>query len=390
MSLFDRLTNVFVPLSDVAHRNYRMRIGILQGWVSVAVNGLLFILKFGIGLMIGSISIMADAIHTLSDVISSGVVIWGFRTSQKPADKEHPYGHGRAEYIATLVIAILLVVAGIEFIQSSINRILHPQAINPAWWMIIAVAATIILKEWTARYATFLSAKIASGTLHADAWHHRTDAISSLLVVVAMTAGRFGWEELDGWAGIGVALFIIWTGFEIARDAVDDLIGKPPTGEELESIRQSTLDVEGVLGVHDVAVHSYGQEKFASIHIEIDAKNPTMEVHEIAEKVENRIEKLLGVAPTVHVDPIDPHHDLVGDIRNFLDSEWENDERIRDIHDVRIVDHKTNKVILFGINVQVGMPQSAIVETCNEIEKSLKTPFPGYDVDIKVSPMHRY
>ena len=135
--------------------------------------------------------------------------------------------------MATLVIAVLLIVAGIEFIESSIDRILHPILIDPAWWMIIAIISTIFVKIIIAHYAEYLSIRIASGTLHADAWHHRTDAISSLLVAVAMISGKFGYSQVDGWAGLGVALFIIWSGFGIAKSAVDDLIGKPPTVEEI-------------------------------------------------------------------------------------------------------------------------------------------------------------
>jgi len=187
-----------VPNTKESAQIYRTRIGVLQGWVSITVNVVLFVLKLVIGIMAGAVSVIADAVHTLSDVISSAIVIWGFKQAQKPADKEHPYGHGRAEYIATLIIAILLCVAGIEFIEAAFKRIRNPQLIEVKWWMVIVLAATIVFKEVTARYAKFLSSKVASGTLHADAWHHRTDAISSLLVVVAMIAGIYGYPAFDG------------------------------------------------------------------------------------------------------------------------------------------------------------------------------------------------
>ena len=165
----------------------------------------------------------------------------------------------------------MLIVAGIEFIESSIERIINPTIIEPEWWMIISIIITIFIKIIVALYAEFLSSKIASGTLHADAWHHRADAISSFLVASAMILGKYGYAQVDGWAGLTVALFIMWSGFGIAKSAVDDLIGKPPTIEEINDIRKLSEDVEGVIGVHDIAVHSYGKDKFASIHIEIDA-----------------------------------------------------------------------------------------------------------------------
>ena len=388
--MFEKLTNYFVPVSKESARVYRTRIGIFQGWVSVLVNVVLFVLKLVIGIITGAVSVIADAVHTLSDVISSAIVIWGFKQAQKPADKEHPYGHGRAEYIATLIIAILLCVAGIEFIEAAFKRIRNPQLIEAKWWMVIVLGVTIVLKEITARYAKFLSSKVASGTLHADAWHHRIDAISSLLVVVAMIAGIYGYPAVDGWAGLGVSLFIIYTGFDIARDAVDDLIGKPPATEEIETIRNIVMRVDGVLGVHDITVHSYGQDKFISIHIEIDADKPSAEAHDISEEVEDHIKNALGVEPTVHLDPVSPGNPLVKQVQEFLNHNWSNEDSITDIHDIRIVETKNHHVILFGINVKVGISQKKIVECCQSLENDLKNRFTGFEINIKVSPMHHY
>ena len=297
--IFESITNRFIPKSKESTKIYRSRIGKFQGWISIIVNGLMFFLKLLIGFIIGSISVIADAFHTLTDVISSGVVIWGFNESEKPADKDHPYGHGRAEYVATLVIAILLIVAGIEFIESSIERIVDPTIVEPQWWMIISIVITIFIKILVALYAEFLSSKIASSTLHADAWHHQADAISSFLVAFAMILGKYGYSQFDGWIGLIIAMFIIWSGYGIAKTAVDDLIGRPPTIEEINDIRQLSQNVEGVIGVHDIAVHSYGKDKFASIHIEIDSDENQMDAHDISANVEKILYNKLGVAPTV-------------------------------------------------------------------------------------------
>ncbi|NOZ75422.1 MAG: cation transporter [FCB group bacterium] len=390
MEIFSRFTNKLLGDIGPDHRRYRVKIGIVQGWLSVVVNGVLFILKLAIGLISHSIAIIADAFHTLSDVVSSIVVIWGFKESEKPADREHPYGHGRTEYIATLIIAILLVVAGIEFIKSSYGRIQSPTPVKADWWMITAVALTILIKEVTARYAEYLSAKISSGTLKADAWHHRTDAISSILVVIAMVAGRYGYYQVDGWAGVGVALFIIWTGFEIARDAVDDLIGKPPSIGEIESIRELAEAVDGVIGAHDISIHSYGADRYASLHIEINANEPPMRAHDIAEEVELKLTDYLGVAPTVHTDPIVPTSPKIQKVQSFLDERWGADDRVSNFHDIRIVDHKYNHVILFGITVTPGLAQKKVKKCIRDIEVSVKAEFPGYDLDIKVSSLHEY
>ena len=386
--MFQSFTDRFVPNTKESAQIYRTRIGVLQGWVSITVNVVLFVLKLVIGIMAGAVSVIADAVHTLSDVISSAIVIWGFKQAQKPADKEHPYGHGRAEYIATLIIAILLCVAGIEFIEAAFKRIRNPQLIEVKWWMVIVLTATIVLKEVTARYAKFLSSKVASGTLHADAWHHRTDAISSLLVVVAMIAGIYGYPAFDGWVGLVVSLFLIYIGFDIASDAVDDLIGKPPATEEIETIRNIVMRVDGVLGVHDITVHSYGQDKFISLHIEIDADRSTAEAHDISEEVEDHLKNVLGVEPTVHLDPVSPGNPLVKEVQEFLNHNWSNEDNIKDIHSIRIVETKNHHVILFGINVKVGISQKQIVECCQSLENDLKNRFTGFEINIKVSPMH--
>lgn len=388
--MFEVLTNRFIPNTKESAKMYRTKIGVFQGWISVLVNSILFILKLVIGVMVGAVSVIADAVHTLSDVVSSIVVIWGFKQAEKPADVEHPYGHGRAEYIATLIIAILLCVAGIEFIEASIDRIQKPEQVVAEWWMILILMVTIIMKEITARYAEFLSKKIASGTLHADAWHHRIDALSSLLVVGALIAGKYGYPSSDGWAGLGVALFLIYTGFIIAKDAVDDLIGKPPTSEEVEVIRQIVMSVDGVLGAHDIIIHSYGHDKFASVHVEIDADETTAVAHDISEEVEDKLEKAIGVEPTVHLDPVHPNDPLVQEVNKVLSLLRESDGRITDIHDVRIVNTENHQVILFGINIQVGINQKEIVSCTLNLENRLKEKFKNYEINIKVSPLHRF
>jgi len=388
--MFEALTNRLIPNTKESAKMYRIKIGVFQGWISVLVNSVLFILKLLIGIIVGAVSVIADAVHTLSDVVSSIVVIWGFKQAEKPADVEHPYGHGRAEYIATLIIAILLCVAGIEFIEASIDRIQNPEQVAAEWWMILILMVTIILKEITARYAEFLSSKIASGVLHADAWHHRIDAISSIMVVAAMIAGKYGYPVVDGWAGLGVALFLIFTGFEIAKDAVDDLIGKPPTMEDVENIRNIVMNINGVLGAHDITIHSYGHDKFVSVHVEIDADKSTAEAHDISEEVEHKLHDALGVEPTIHMDPVHPNDPLVQEVNKVLSLLCESDERIADIHDVRIVNTENHHVILFGINIQVGISQKEIVSSTLNLENRLKEKFKNYEINIKVSPLHRF
>jgi len=388
--MFEKITNKFVPDQKESSKTYRNQIGIFQGWVSTAVNTLLFIFKLFVGIITGAVSIIADAVHTLSDVVTSLIVIWGFKQSKKPADMGHPYGHGRAEYIATLIISVLLCVAGIEFIETAIDRIKNPILIISDWWMIAILGLTVVIKEITARYAKFLSSKIASGLLHADAWHHRTDAVSSILVLIALIAGNFGYSSIDGWAGLFVALILIYTGFDIARDSVDDLIGKPPDVAELDTIRDIALSVPGALGVHDISVHSYGLDKFVSIHAEINAKKTAAEAHDISEEIESKLGKAMGVEPTVHLDPVNPDDPMVKEVKYFLDEKNIDDDRISGVHDIRIVNTENHHVILFGMNVKLGLSQKQIIACKEELNRLLKEKFNGYEINIKVSSSHQF
>ena len=388
--MFEKITNKFVPDQKESSKTYRNQIGIFQGWVSTAVNTLLFIFKLFVGIITGAVSLIADAVHTLSDVVTSLIVIWGFKQSKKPADIGHPYGHGRAEYIATLIISVLLFVAGIEFIETAIDRIKNPILIISDWWIIAILGLTVVIKEITARYAKFLSSKIASGLLHADAWHHRTDAVSSILVLIALIAGNFGYSSIDGWAGLFVALILIYTGFDIARDSVDDLIGKPPDVAELDTIRDIALSVPGALGVHDISVHSYGLDKFVSIHAEINAKKTAAEAHDISEEIESKLGKAMGVEPTVHLDPVNPDDPMVKEVKYFLDEKNIDDDRISGVHDIRIVNTENHHVILFGMNVKLGLSQKQIIACKEELNRLLKEKFNGYEINIKVSSSHQF
>ena len=387
--MFQRLTDKFIPDTKETSTQYRARIGIFQGKISIAVNSFLFIIKFTLGLITGAISLIADAIHTLSDMITSLVVIWGFKQADKAVDSNHPYGHGRAEYVATLIISVLLCVAGIEFIEVSIDRIKNPIISEPEWWMVGLIFFTILIKEFTARYANFLSSKIASGLLHADAWHHRVDAISSVLIICALVAGKYGFTTIDGWVGLSVSLLLIYTGFDIARDSVDDLIGTPPNSDELDKIRKIALSVDKVLGVHDIIVHNYGHDMYVSLHVEIDAKKTAAEAHDISEEVEMIIKKQMEVEPTIHIDLVYLDNPMVKEVRNKLESISKIDKRIKNIYDIRIVNTNNHNLILFGINTPLAISRGDILELDSYLQKSLSAIFNAYEIRPKISPIYK-
>jgi len=209
-------------------------------------------------------------------------------------------------------------------------------------------------------------------------------------VIIAMVAGKYGFHQADGWAGLGVALFIILTGVQIARSAIDDLIGKPPTYEEVEEIRLIVQDIEGVLGAHDISVHRYGRDRFISIHIEINASESQGRAHDISEEVEMALGDAFQVEPTVHIDPVQPENPLVKKVEAFLEETWENDERLENWHDLRVIQTEKHNVIIFGINTSNHLKYGAALNLCKEIERSLLRKFPSYEIEIKQSPLYSY
>lgn len=322
--------------ADPTTAEHRARLGILQGWVSAVVNGGLFLVKMVLGLWLGSVALMADAVHSLSDVGTSFVVILGFWWARKPRDSRHPFGHGRVELVTALVIAILLVVLAIEFVRFGISRILSPRVLDVPFWMIIVVFVTLLIKQWVAFFAQALARATSSQALAADYWHHVADVMSTGLVIVALLAARVGWDGADGWAALGIAGFILWTGWVTARDAIHPLLGEAPCPEEIRRIETAGQGVKGVRGVHDLILHKYGENRVISLHIEVDAEKSALEVHDVAERVEAAVESVVGGKAIVHVDPVDRTHPQYDLAESVMARVVENHPDVREFHDLRV------------------------------------------------------
>ena len=280
----------------------RSRYGLLEAWVSIVGNTLLFALKITLGLVSNSVSLIADAFHTLGDTVGSVVVVLGFRTARKPPDSKHPYGHGRAEPIATLVIAMLLVITAVEFGHQSYHRLLAPKPIKAGGVVVAAMLLSIVAKEWMARFSNRLAAIIGSDMLQADAWHHRSDAIAAGLVLLAMVGASFGYPWLDGLFGFGVSALIGLTGWHMGSRMISVLMGEAPDGELMQEIANTAASVRGVRGVHDVEVHDYGSTKHVGLHIEVAPETSMEESHATATSVEEALESDMQLSAVVHVD----------------------------------------------------------------------------------------
>ncbi len=337
----------------------RSRAGVLQGSVSIFVNLLLFLVKGVVGLMLGSVALLADAVHSLSDIGSSLVIIIGSLWARKPGDGRHPFGHGRVEFVTALVMAVLLIVAAIEFARFGVARILSPQPYTAPWWAIAAVVLTIFLKQWLSVFADTLARATGSDVLKADYWHHVTDVASSGLVLVALLASRAGWHGVDGWAGVGVAVFILWAAIGIARGAISPLLGEAPRREEVKQIEESARRVPGVDGVHDIIVHKYGDLRIVSLHVEVDASQSAMDVHDLSERVEQAVEGVTSCKAIVHVDPVDRNHSEYDRAERMMNNLIRGQELLAEFHDLRVEGPVGGMVISVDVVAKVGTDESA-------------------------------
>ncbi|MDZ4198761.1 MAG: cation diffusion facilitator family transporter [Kiritimatiellia bacterium] len=314
----------------------RMALGEFEGYVSLGVSVLLSVTKFSLGLISGSIALLADAANNLADIGSSLVVALGFRWSRRPRDREHPFGHGRIEAVATLVLSLILIGVAIEVFRAGLRRLMAPEVLEVSRWLLAVVLATVLLKVWLARFAARLAAATGSLTLKADAWNHGFDILSTFLVVLALVSARMGWSRVDGWAGIGVAGFIAWTGLKFALQSAHTLIGEAPAPEDIEAIETAAVSIPGVRGTHDVVLHTYGDIRLVSLHIEVDADLTVLEAHEMAERAEALIAERLGARVVAHVDPVDRTHPAYPKVEAVVRKLVESRSDLVGFHDLRV------------------------------------------------------
>jgi cation diffusion facilitator family transporter len=288
---------------DLLKPDERFRVGLIESWVSIAANVLLTILKIVFGLITNSIALIADAAHSASDIFSSLVVLIGFSLSRRKPDREHPHGHGRSEYLAGLAIAIMLIGAGAAFAYSSYNRLVEGIFARTSVPAIIAIIFAILVKEFLYFFSDRLGKLIDSEALAGDAWHHRSDSLSSVLVLVALVGAYFGAPSLDAYLGFGVALFVIYAGVKIARNSCSRLIGAAPSEDMRNGVTECALKVDGVIETHDLEIHDYGSRKVVTIHIGVHGFLSLDEAHRIADQVEDRISDCFHCSTVVHLDP---------------------------------------------------------------------------------------
>lgn len=334
----------------------RPKLGAFAGRIGLLSNLVLFLAKFVIGLLSGSVSIMADAINNLSDTISSILTLVGFYISGKPADAEHPYGHERFEYISGMLVSILITFVGFQFLITSIERIRNPQSVTVTWLVLIILLVSIGIKIWQGLFYQKVAKKIDSDALVASAKDSLNDVFTTVTVLVsAMVEGLTG-LKIDGYVGLAIAIYIIYSGYKMIMGFVNELMGMRPAEEEINQIKERLYAVDNIIGYHDLLIHNYGPNKtFASVHIEIDDTWNLRKAHEKTDLIEREFKKELGIELVCHVDPVSIHdqeqnriHLLLKEIINGIDDTLK-------MHDLQIEKEKNEAGIMhFDIVIPKG------------------------------------
>lgn len=372
------MIKIFIKNPDyVKEPNVVRQYGYLCGFVGIATNTLLAVIKLIMGLAIGSIAVMADAVNNLSDIGASVVTLVGFYFAGKPADQEHPFGHGRAEYLSALFLSLMVIMVGIQFLRTSWERIINPIVLDFNLISIVLLMFSIILKIWQSRFYKKIGVKINSKTLVAAALDSLSDVATTSIIVLSLMIGRFIRFQIDGYIGLIVSILIIYNGWNIVKDVIDPILGTMPDQDQCNEITDALMSNEGIMGYHDLIIHNYGAGTIlATVHAEISDSLGLVEAHEIIDNAEKMISKNLGINILIHMDPInfdDPEIKRIFDeTKKFAQ---EIDQEI-DIHDFRIV-QKTHSEAIFDMVVPIKFSEVMIDTTKRKVINFLET---NYDI----------
>ena len=341
----------------------RRAYGVLCGCVGIALNVLLFGGKLLAGLATGSIAITADAANNLSDAGSSVVTLLGFKLSAQAPDRGHPFGHGRLEYVSGLVVSMVIVLMGVELGKSSIEQILRPQPVDFSPLAAGILAVSIAVKLYMALYNRSIGRRIHSAAMAATAADSLSDCLATAAVLLGSLAGRFWGVPADGWCGGVVALFILWSGVNAARETIDPLLGQPPAPEFVERVRELVLAPREITGVHDLIVHDYGPgRRMLTLHAEAPASGDILELHDVVDQVERRLSCELGCLATIHMDPVVNDDGLTAETRDRVAAIVRLIDPGISIHDFRMVPGPTHTKVIFDAEVpyQCALPDQEI------------------------------
>jgi cation diffusion facilitator family transporter len=383
MPMTELLLKLFVKdYQEAEQPAVRASIGRLAGIVGIVCNSLLFLFKLIAGLLAGSVSIIADAVNNLSDASSSLVTLIGFKLAQRPADKNHPFGHARYEYLSGFIVSALIFVIGIELAKSSVEKIIYPEAVELSILSVSVLVASVLLKLWMFLFCRKLGKRINSTTLQATSVDSRNDVISTTAVLVGCVIGYLFDIKIDGYIGLGVALFIIYSGITLAKETINPLLGEQTDEKLVDDISELVLSHDKIIGMHDLLVHDYGPGQcFASVHAELNADEDPLICHDIIDDIERNVLEKLSVNLVIHYDPVVTDDEELNYMRDVVvDIIIEIDSRLT-LHDFRMVRGAKRTKLVFDLVIPYSMEEEK--HRLKEIiDKGIKTEGKHYDAVI--------
>ncbi|MCL2527794.1 MAG: cation diffusion facilitator family transporter [Defluviitaleaceae bacterium] len=362
----------------------REKYGLLSGVFGIVFNMLLAVLKFFVGTLVNSVSITADAFNNLTDCLTSLLTILGFRWSAKPADREHPFGHSRIEYLISLAVAGIIILTGYEVARSSITMIITPEPMNFYPAAVTVLIFGMVVKLWMSVFNKKLGRAIKSDTLLAVGVDSRNDVLITAATLVSLVFSRFVDFSIDGYVGALIALVFLRSGYKVAKEALGRIIGNPADKSLAANIKEIIKSQDGVLGVHDLVVHSYGPGRdMASVHVEVAADMTLVDSHEITVQIAGKIGEALGVEMVIHMDPIDIANknlqDIVGQVQEFLCKEYP----ALHAHEFRIVNTAPKPTLAFDLEIPHDDRDNAI-GLRDAIITGIGRFVPGYDFEVNI------
>lgn len=366
---------------DVHNEHVRNSYGYLGGVFGILVNISVAIIEIIIGLLINSIAITADAFHNLTDVAASAITLIGFKLASKPADEEHPFGHGRIEYISAMIVSFLILLVGFEFVKSSFERIFHPTPVEFSLISVIFILISIPLKLWLSSFFKHLGRSIDSASLKASGVDAFNDVIILSAVVISLLLSKWIGFNLDGYIGVIVAAIILYSGFSLSKETLSPLLGEAPDPKLVEKIKEEVLNYEYISGVHDLVIHNYGPGRcMASIHAEIPDTISVVTIHEIIDKAEREISKTLNIYLVIHMDPVNTDNIEVRETRKELEALLKKFPVVKSMHDFRIVGDGEKKNLIFDLVIENNKKLNDSFEEKLKlaIDKELKHIHPEY------------
>ncbi len=340
---------------DIDNLKVRRSYGTLSSFVGIICNIFLFCAKYLLGTFSNSISIVSDAFNNLTDSAGCIVTLLGYKMSSKPADKNHPFGHGRMEYLSTLTIAIIILMVGFELLKNSFSKIIHPDELKFSIITIISLILSVCLKLWMSFFNNKLGKKINSGVLIATSKDSKTDAVATSATIIAIITSLFTKFPVDGVIGILVSIFIMKSGYDIIKDTIDDLLGKPADPELVKSIKEYIQQSDKIIGIHDLIIHNYGPgNMIASCHAEVRSDEDFIAVHDSIDIIEREIYSKLNILMTIHMDPVEVDNELVNKCKSRILEIVETIDDSLCIHDFRIVTGETHTNLVFDLVVPYG------------------------------------